>query len=244
MDKKEKKYRLSYRERFKEGVADVLHTKYSLKHPESYSKQEEQSRQSQKIVRSQAVGTGYASGPDENPRLPPQRDIWIGYGAVACLLLILSGTTIMNLKNSEGNLNSRDLSSEEEAETQQMEEEILNDLKIGRRELSSVNGKTLLKKEQFEHEILKNYLIVFDHQGWVSEIQLKPENSPIYINDISQFIKENSDFFPPLRSHPEELQDEMMKIYHFRNKSGKMIFAFRMNQENKLLSMVMESTDR
>ena len=236
----------------KEEKSDIGNVFYMKSHYSMNEKGQIQAKE-QENYQAKAVGEGPDSSSLETdsagwdgPHLPPQRDIWIGYSAAVCLLMVLSSATVINIKKDS---NNRTLASlQDSPEVKKAEENILQDLKAGRRELSSVSDPFLVKKEQFEYDLLKDYKVSYDLQGWVSHIQLKPDHYPVYIEDVEQFVKDHHDFFPPIKAlekkekQPNEGEPVYVFSYSFPEES--MNIVFRMNYEHKLVLMAVENGEK
>ena len=184
---------------------------------------------------------------DEKPYTA--KELWINYGAVACVFMVVGGSVVFNFKRSSG---GRGLASVvQSAEYKEAETGIVQDLNVGRRELSSIGGEPqgkaqLEEREAFEYQTFQSYHVSFDIEGYIQEIQLKPEKTPIYIKDVSVFIHDYQKFFPPYKSVTKESHrfDESQNLFvsHYLLEGGHQSVqaVFQTDPENMLISAVLE----
>ena len=242
------------------GMADVLHPMALQNGRWNKNKQAEEESSQEKTIQ-QAEGSdishpsykAQAEGPsrDQKPYGPGLREVWKEYTAAACLLLLLGAAVFISFQHGEPNRNlASDLELEEEQ--QKTQQKFLNDLSHGRRGLSSynqypLNESSLSQREDFEHDKLKDYYVSYDVNGYVSEIQLKPDADPIYIRKISSFLRRYRALFPPHKrivpqsQHVDEEQGHQVELYS-------LIGAFssleaRTDSENMLVSIAVESEE-
>lgn len=184
-----------------------------------------------------------------------QKEIWIGHGAVASVLVVFCGLLIV--QNMEGiGEGGRDLASDPlstpdivEENQQDIDNSVVSDLNSGRRSLSSINDVSLEEKEYFEYTVLNSYYVSFDANDVLSEVQLRPEKSPIYIKDHVKFIQSNRDFFPSYSQIQNETasfdEDENLKtsIYRMTGSSGVFGISFQTDEQGMLISIVVENQE-
>ena len=184
-----------------------------------------------------------------------QKEVWIGHGAVASVLVVFCGLLIVqNMKgigDGEGDrgLASDPLSTPEIVEEgqQDIDNSIVADLNSGRRDLSSINETSLEEREYFEHTVLNSYYVAFDANDILSEVQLRPEKSPIYIKDHMEFIQNNRDFFPAysqIQNVNESFdEDEQLKTFMYRmtGSSGVVDASFQTDEQGMLISIIVEN---
>lgn len=180
-----------------------------------------------------------------------QKEIWMGHGAAASVLLILCGLfMVQNMKETEEG--SRGLASDplefmEEENSQ--DDHIVEDLNSGRRELSSLNESSLEEKEYFEHTVLNSYYVSFSASGILSEAQLRPEKTPIYIKDHKEFIQIHRAFFPEY-SQIQDVEesfdsDENLKtsVYRMILSSENVRVSFQTDGQDFLVSILVENQE-
>ena len=182
---------------------------------------------------------------DEKPYTA--KELWINYGAVACVLMVFGGSVVFNFKKSPFS-GGRGLASG--FQNKEVEREIIQDLNLGRRELSSIGEKSqgqmeLEERETFEHKTFQSYHVSFDVEGYVQEIQLKPESTPIYIRDLSVFIHDYQKFFPPYQGlvkksrHFDESQNLFVSHYLLKGGHRHIQAVFQTDSEDMLISLVL-----
>lgn len=183
-----------------------------------------------------------------------QTDVWIGHGAVAGVIAVFCGLLIVhNMKEGDRVLASdpNDPSIVEVADEKQkdIDNNIVENLNSGKRELSSINEVSLEEKEYFEHTLLNSYYVSFDAEDLLSEVQLRPEKSPIYIKDHMEFIHKNSSFFPQY-SQIQNISDtfdldENLKIsvYRMTGSSDVSSVNFRTDEQGMLISIIVENQE-
>ena len=191
------------------------------------------------------------SGSESHPE-PERKDLWIGISSTACLLMVLCGITFMNVKNGGllWNDPSRSLASFDSGldalNTQEMKREqaIIHDLHSGRRDLASIRpSSSLLKKENFEHNVLKSYHLFFSENSIeLKEARLQPDQDPLFIQSVQKFIKEQRDFFPPYKNIEtvKTLSEDGVseQVYRLSGAGGDVsYFQFRLSEDQKLLSI-------
>ena len=184
---------------------------------------------------------------DEKPYT--SKELWINYGAVACVFMVVGGSVIFNFKKSSG---GRGLASvAQSAEYKEVERGIVQDLNVGRRELSSIGGgpqgeAELEEREAFESQTFQSYHVSFDVEGYVQEIQLKPEKTPVYIRDVSVFIHDYQKFFPPYNSviqksrRFDKSKNLFVSYYLLEGDHQHVQAVFQTDPENMLISAVLE----
>jgi len=184
-----------------------------------------------------------------------KKEVWIGHGVVASVLMVFCGLLI--LQNMEGiEEGSRDLASDPfstpdiiEENQQDIDNSVVLDLNSGRRNLSSINDVSLEEKEYFEHTVLNSYYVSFDANDVLSEVQLRPEKSPIYIKDHVEFIQNNRDFFPSYSQIQNETasfdEDESVKTSIYRMTGSSEIFgvSFQTDEQGMLISIIVENQE-
>ena len=195
--------------------------------------------------------SGSGTHHQQHPRLE-KKDLWMGFSSTACLVMVLCGITVMNVKNKglRWQDSSRTLASFDNdlnaLDTREMkrEQEIIRDLHTGRRDLASIRpSPSLLKKENFEHNVLKSYHLFFsENKAWLlKEARLQPDQNPIFIPSADKFIEEHQDFFPPhkdievVKTFSEGGVHELM--YRLSGAGDVSYFEFRLNADQKLLSI-------
>ena len=182
---------------------------------------------------------------DEKPYT--SKELWINYGAVACIFMVLGGSVVLNFKRSSG---ERGLASV--VQSTEVEREIVQDLNLGRRELSSIGGKLqrqvdLEEREAFEYQAFQSYYVSFDIEGYVQEIQLKPEKKPVSVKDISVFIHDYQNFFPPYKSviresrYFDESKDLFVSRYLLEGDHRHVEAVFQTDSADMLVSVILEN---
>ena len=168
-----------------------------------------------------------------------RKDQWMGYGAMASVMMVLCGALTFHLNQKEDSGSGRYLSSVEYAPEQDVK--ILEELNSGKRELSSINESSLEEKEHLEYTTLQNYYVSFDVQGFLSEIQLKPGKSPIHLKDPSSFVDKHKAFFPPYKSMSrlKEKTESNTFVYVLQG-SDHLKLVFNLNDENQLVSFTLK----
>ena len=183
---------------------------------------------------------------DEKPYTA--KELWINYGAVACVLMVFGGSVVFNFKKSQIS-EGRGL-----AQNKEIEDEIVQDLKMGRREISSIGEKPqrqveLEEREAFEYQTFQSYYVSFDVEGYVQEIQLKPESTPVYMRDISVFIRDYQKFFPPYQGlveksrHFDESKNLFVSHYLLEGNRRHIQAVFQTDIEDKFISLVLEPVE-
>ena len=180
-----------------------------------------------------------------------QKEIWMGHGAVASVLLIFCGLfMVQNMKETEESsrgLASNPLTVMEEENSQ--DDHIVEDLNSGRRELSSINESSLEEKEYFEHTVLNSYYVSFSASDVLSEVQLRPERTPIYIKDHREFIQNNREFFPEYSQIQNVKKsfdsDENLKtsVYRMIHSSKGVRVSFQTDEQDFLISILVENEE-
>ena len=219
--------------------------------------------QQEEKVSFQKAGNGQVI-PFNGPKNPGVRDegpytskeLWINYGAAACVLMIISGAVVFNLEKEEIEV-SRDLASisapVEKDMLKSFEEDILKDLGQGRRELSSIGVSprkevSLEEKERFQYEILGAYHVEFDFEGYISSAQLKPHQNPIYVESVFDFIQEHSSFFPNyqklVKRRTPLLDSKEMEYVVYRMKGTRLQASFQMDENQRLIAFAVETLER
>ena len=182
-----------------------------------------------------------------------QKEMWMGHGAVASVLLVFCGLfMVQNMTETEEE--SRGLASDPLAmmeEQNSQDDDIVADLNSGRRELSSVNESSLEEKEYFEHTVLNSYYVSFSASGVVSEVQLRPEKTPIYIKDHREFIQNNRDFFPKY-SHIRDVEESFNSDANVKTSVYRMSMlpspegvrvSFQTDEQDFLVSILVENEE-
>ncbi len=185
-----------------------------------------------------------------------RRDIWIGHGAVASVLIVFCGLFVVHNMKDIGEEGDRGLASDplssveiEEDGQRAIDNNIVADLNNGRRELSSINEASLENREYFEHTLLNSYYVSFDADGVLSEVQLRPEKAPIYIKDHKEFIQKNGAFFPEhsqIQNMKEDFDlDEGLKafIYRLTGPSNVSDVSFQTDEQGMLISVIIENQE-
>jgi len=198
-----------------------------------------------------------AVGQDNVVRLPEiqrsshnQKDIWIGHGAVASVLVVFCGLLVVQNMKSVGDrgLASDPLSAPIFIEGDK-DSSIVADLNSGRRDLSSINDTSLEEKEYFEHTVLNSYYVTFDADDVLSEAQLRPEKSPIYIKSHAEFVQNNRGFFPPYSQiqNIDEFfdEDEKLKTFVYRlvGPSEVSDVSLQTDEQDMLISIIVENQE-
>ena len=187
---------------------------------------------------------------DEKPYTA--KELWINYGAVACVLMVFGGSVVFNFKKSPFAGGGRGLASA--VQNKEFEGEIVQDLNLGRRELSSIGGKPqrqveLEEREAFELQTFQSYHVSFDVEGYIQEIQLKTESTPVYMRDISVFIHDYQQFFPPHQGlveqsrHFDESQNLFVSHYLLEGSRRPVQAVFQTDPEDKFISLVLEPAE-
>ena len=180
-----------------------------------------------------------------------QKEVWMGHGAVASVLLIFCGLfMVQNMKDTEEDLRglaSDPLTVMEEKNSQ--DDHIVADLNSGRRELSSVNDFSLEEKEYFEHTVFNSYYVSFSTEDTLSEVQLRSEKTPIYIKDHREFIQNNRKFFPEY-SQIQTVEksfdsDKKLKtsVYRMIHSSEGVRVSFQTDEQDFLISILVENEE-
>lgn len=181
-----------------------------------------------------------------------QKEIWMGHGAVASVLMVFCGLfLIQNMKKTEEQ--GRALASDP---LLMMEEEnseddfIVADLSSGRRDLNSISEFSLEQKEYFEHTVLNSYYVSFSAKGKLSEVQLRPEKLPIHVKDHREFIQKNREFFPEysqiqnVRESFSEEENLKTYVYRMTNSSSTAHVNFHTDEQDFLISILVEGKDK
>ena len=219
-----------------------------------------QTKNSQDTELKQAVGqdnVAFLPQHENQSSSQNQKEIWIGHGAVASVLVVFCGLLIVqNMKGIGEDEGDRGLASDPlsipeivEEGQQDIDNSIISDLNSGRRKLSSINDTSLEEKEYFEHTILNSYYVSFDSDDVLSEVQLRPEKSPIYIKDHIEFLQNNRDFFPSysqIQNVNESFdEDENLKtsIYRMTSSSRAVDVSFQTDEQGMLISIILENQE-
>lgn len=187
---------------------------------------------------------------DEKPYT--SKELWINYGAAACVLMIMGGAVMLNFEK-EANEGGRGLAFSEFESNRSAEGEFLEDLNQGRRELSSIGASprrkaSLEERENFQYNILDSYHISFGVEGYVSEAQLKPKRTPIYVESVPRFIEKYRSFFPSYNRLVERKFSGLnQKGFHYaayRLAGTRLQVLFQLNQNQHLVSFAVENLRR
>ena len=183
---------------------------------------------------------------DHEPYTPyTNKEVWIGGAAVACLILVFSGATVLNIQWDQKRYSStRNLASA----NQKRDADLLESLKNGKRNLSSIQSEaSLLKKEKLRYQALKSYHVSFDLDGVVSEVELQAGKEPIRIDNFADFIREHSSVFPPFKdvvkyeSYLESNENLQVSVYLL--KEGDSQVTVRMTSDGLLMSFLLEKIE-
>ncbi|MDE0151084.1 MAG: hypothetical protein OXK80_01125 [Bdellovibrionales bacterium] len=186
-----------------------------------------------------------------------QKEMWIGHGAVASVLVIFCGLLVIqnmeSLREVDGNrgLASDPFSTPDlvEENQQDIDNDIVEDLNSGRRDLSSINDTSLEEREYFEHTVLNSYYVEFDSDDILTEVQLRPEKSPIYIKSHTDFIQNNRGFFPAYSQFQNVNQffdeDEQLKtsVYRLSGSGESVDVSFQTDAQDMLISIIIENQE-
>ena len=182
-----------------------------------------------------------------------RREVWIGHGAVASVMLVFCGLLVVqNLKpaNEEKGrgLASSPLSAEDVVERDpKAESKIIADFNDGRRDLSSVNAFSLEQREYFEHTLFNSYYVSFDGDHLLSEVQLRPEKTPIHIKDHKDFLQKNRLFFPQyseiqdVKKHFDGDEGLHISVYRLTGAEGTSNVSFQTDEQGLLISIIVEN---
>lgn len=195
----------------------------------------------------------------ENQRpVQSPKEMWIGHGAVASVLVIFCGLLVIQnmegVREGEGDrvLASNPFSTPDIVEENQesIDNSIVADLNSGRRGLSSINDTSLEEKEYFEHKVLNSYHVAFDSDDILTEAQLRPEKSPIYIKSPTEFIQNNRDFFPAysqLQNVNQFFEDDSRQlktsVYRLLGSGESVDVSFQTDEKDMLISIIIENQE-
>ena len=192
---------------------------------------------------------------ENTPHSPNQKEVWIGHGAVASVLVVFCGLLVIHNIRDVGDEGGRGLASDPlsvvevmgNEDQKNVDNDIVEDLNDGRRDLSSINEISLEEKEYFEHTLLNSYYVSFDADDLLSEVQLRPEKNPIYIKEPTEFIQQNQVFFPgysQIQNVKEYFDsDENLKIsvYSMAGASNSSNVSFQTDEQGMLISIIVEN---
>ncbi len=184
-------------------------------------------------------------------RRPHRREVWIGHGAAASVMVVFCGLLVVqNLKDSgeEGgrDLAGHPLSAEVVEGGQKADSRIISDFNEGRRDLSSINRASLEQKEYFEHTLLNSYYVSFDRDDLLSEAQLRPEKTPMYIKSHREFLQKNRSFFPKyskiqnVKKHFDGDEKLHISVYRLTGDEGVSNVSFQTDEQGLLISIIVE----
>ena len=170
------------------------------------------------------------------------KDLIVNYGAVACLMVVMGGTFYFN-QDQLGLDDSRALAEykERERKNRQFQGQLLEDLNIGKRDLSSIGDSrpsiqedVLLERKADFKEILKSYRVRFNSLEKVKSIQLRSRKEPLVLLDVQEWVKQHWLFFPRLSFVNQNLEGSYQK---FVFQSGNQFFHFKLNEDQQLISL-------
>lgn len=183
---------------------------------------------------------------DQKAYTPSAKDLLVNYGAVAGLLMVVSGVFYYNadqINTDEG----RGLATHEIEINRQFQNKLVEDLNAQRRDLAAIDETqpeieleilSLEKREDFEYGVLDSYHVDFNSNGWVQEIQLKAQKEPVFISNVSQWIQKHQLFFPKDLSYLGESSENLHQFFVFR--SNRIFYHFELNEDHQLISLIIE----
>ena len=175
-----------------------------------------------------------------------RKNVWMGHGAVAGVMLIFCGSLIvqsMKFEEEDRGLAGVEMRKEQKA----ADEGIAADLNEGRRDLSSINRMSLRKREHFEHVLLNSYDVSFNGGRLLSEAQLRSGKTPLPIKDHKEFIQENRRFFPKyseiefVKTHFDSDENLNISVYRITGSRGASHVSFRTDEQGRLISIMVET---
>ena len=183
---------------------------------------------------------------DQKAYTPSAKDLLVNYGAVAGLLMVVSGVFYYNadqINTDEG----RGLATHEIEINRQFQNKLVEDLNAQRRDLAAIDETqpeveleilSLEKREDFEYGVLDSYHVDFNSDDWVQEIQLKAQKEPMLISNIFQWVQKYQSFFPKNLSYVGESSEDLHQIFVFR--SNRIFYHFELNESHQLISLIIE----
>ena len=162
-----------------------------------------------------------------------------GFGIAAALLIVLGGTLVFNTEDVDRGLAS--LVPPEQPEYQpKKDQEIVQKLRSGERNLQSLGAKNLELKDRLEYEELRAYYVSFNDYDQVVAVELKPEVEPFYIPNYQKFFQKYEPFFSSLHSvqKKNEKQDGELKTLTFQ--SDRSLLVVQEDLQGNMISLNIE----
>ncbi len=167
-----------------------------------------------------------------------------GYGAVAILMLVLGALFVTQVRNED----DRYLASMPEPEMiepqVEKDQEMLNQLRGGERDLQSLGAKTVELKDRLEYEALHPYYVSFNNYDHVIAVELKPDGEPLFISSYQQFFQKYEPFFFSLNVIQKINEEEGEGIITLTFQSNQFLLHIEEDQQGNMISLNVEEIKR